>query len=49
MKFRRNKIKREHSIIDGALEWLEDLSKKKEVTDIIPGVIRCHPLQRTGH
>lgn len=39
MKFRRNKIKREHSIIDGALEWLEDLSKKKEVTDIIPGVI----------
>lgn len=39
MKFRRNKIKREHSIIDGALDWLEDLSKKTEVTDIIPGVI----------
>lgn len=39
VKFRRNKIKREHSIIDGALEWLEDLSRKPEVTDIIPGVI----------
>lgn len=39
MKFRKNKIKREHSIIDGALDWLEDLSKKKEVSDIIPGVI----------
>lgn len=39
MKFRRNKIKREHSIIDGALEWLEDLSKIQVVTDIIPGVI----------
>jgi hypothetical protein len=39
MKFRHNKIKREHSIIDGGLDWLEDLSKKREVTDIIPGVI----------
>jgi hypothetical protein len=39
MKFRRNKIKREHSIIKGALDWLEDLSKNREVTDIIPGVI----------
>lgn len=39
MKFRRNKIKREHSIIKGALGWLEDLSKNREVTDIIPGVI----------
>ncbi|RNC29326.1 MAG: hypothetical protein AWM53_00679 [Candidatus Dichloromethanomonas elyunquensis] len=39
MKFRHNKIKREHSIIRGALDWLEDLSKKREVTDIIPGVI----------
>ena len=39
MKFRHKKIKREHSIIDGALDWLEDLSKNREVTDIIPGVI----------
>lgn len=39
MKFRRNKIKREHSIIKGALDWLEDLSKNRDVTDIIPGVI----------
>ncbi|RJE48339.1 MULTISPECIES: DUF2103 domain-containing protein [unclassified Dehalobacter] len=39
MKFRRNKIKREHSIITGALDWLEDLSKYREITDIIPGVI----------
>jgi hypothetical protein len=39
MKFRRNKIKREHSIITGALDWLEDLSKHREITDIIPGVI----------
>ncbi|AHF09736.1 MULTISPECIES: DUF2103 domain-containing protein [Dehalobacter] len=39
MKFRRNKIKREHSIITGALDWLEDLSKRREITDIIPGVI----------
>jgi len=39
MKFRHNKIKREHSIIQGALDWLEDLSKNREVIDIIPGVI----------
>ncbi|NLI91806.1 MAG: hypothetical protein GX434_06235 [Peptococcaceae bacterium] len=39
MKFRQNKIKREHSIINGGLDWLEELSKKREVTDIIPGVI----------
>ena len=39
MKFRHKKIKREHSIIKGALYWLEDLSKNSFVTDIIPGVI----------
>ncbi|UWG95768.1 DUF2103 domain-containing protein [Dehalobacter sp. DCM] len=39
MKFRRNKIKREHSIIEGALDWLEDLSKHRQISDIIPGVI----------
>lgn len=39
MKFRHRKIKREHSIIQGGLDWLEDLSKKREVIDIIPGVI----------
>lgn len=39
MKYRHKKIKREHSIIKGALDWLEDLSLNREVTDIIPGVI----------
>lgn len=39
MKFRHKKIKKEHSIIDGVLDWLEDLGKLREVTDIIPGVI----------
>lgn len=39
MKHRRNKVKREHGIIENALEWLEDLSQLAEVTDIIPGVI----------
>ncbi|ADY56251.1 hypothetical protein Sgly_1955 [Syntrophobotulus glycolicus DSM 8271] len=39
MKFRRNKVKREHGILEKALEWLEELSKLPEVTDIIPGVI----------
>jgi len=39
MKYRRNKVKREHSIIEDALEWLEELSANPEVEDIIPGVI----------
>lgn len=39
MKFRRNKVKREHGIIQDALTWLEELSRCSEVTDIIPGVI----------
>jgi len=39
MKYRRNKVKREHGIIQGALEWLEELGKHPEVSDIIPGVI----------
>ncbi|NLO98473.1 MAG: hypothetical protein GX091_10490 [Peptococcaceae bacterium] len=39
MKYRHKKIKREHSIIKGALDWLEDLSRNRDVTDIIPGVI----------
>lgn len=39
MKHRRNKVKREHSIIQDALSWLEELSRNSEVTDIIPGVI----------
>jgi len=39
MKYRRNKVKREHGIIQNALLWLEDLSRLSEVTDIIPGVI----------
>lgn len=48
MKFRRNKIKREHHLIDGALEWLEELSKNKEVTDIIPGVINVTHSKERG-
>ncbi|MDR1604139.1 MAG: DUF2103 domain-containing protein [Gracilibacteraceae bacterium] len=39
MKYRHNKIKREHHLIDGALELLESLSDLDVVTDIIPGVI----------
>ncbi|MHB1651181.1 MAG: DUF2103 domain-containing protein [Desulfitobacteriaceae bacterium] len=39
MKYRRNKVKREHSIIKDALAWLEELTRHPEVTDIIPGVI----------
>lgn len=39
MKYRRNKVKREHGIIQDALTWLEELSRSPEVTDIIPGVI----------
>lgn len=40
MKYRRNKVKREHGIIQDALGWLEELSQNPEVTDIIPGVIQ---------
>lgn len=39
MKHRRNKVKREHSIIQDALGWLEELSQCPQVSDIIPGVI----------
>lgn len=39
MKYRRNKVKREHGIIQNALHWLENLGRLAEVTDIIPGVI----------
>ena len=39
IKHRRNKVKREHGIIQNALQWLENLSRLAEVTDIIPGVI----------
>lgn len=39
MKYRHNKIKREHGIIENALEWLQELSVNPEVSDIIPGVI----------
>ncbi|HVJ50372.1 DUF2103 domain-containing protein [Desulfitobacterium sp.] len=39
MKYRRNKVKREHGIIQDALNWLEELGQCFEVTDIIPGVI----------
>jgi len=39
MKYRRNKVKREHGIIQNALLWLENLGRLSEVADIIPGVI----------
>ncbi|MHB1404097.1 MAG: DUF2103 domain-containing protein [Desulfitobacteriaceae bacterium] len=39
MKYRKNKVKREHGIIEDALLWLEELGRQPEVTDIIPGVI----------
>ena len=39
LKYRRNKVKREHGMIQNALPWLENLSRLSEVTDIIPGVI----------
>lgn len=39
MKYRRNKVKREHGIIHDALIWLEELGQNAEVSDIIPGVI----------
>jgi hypothetical protein len=39
MKYRRNKIKREHSMIKGTVDWLEDLASCPEISDIIPGVI----------
>ena len=39
LKYRRNKVKREHGIIQNALEWLENLGRLSEVIDIIPGVI----------
>lgn len=39
LKYRRNKVKREHGIIQNALLWLENLGRLAEVVDIIPGVI----------
>jgi len=39
LKYRRNKVKREHGIIQNALLWLENLGRLSEVADIIPGVI----------
>lgn len=48
MKHRRNKVKREHGIIENALEWLEELSQLAEVTDIIPGVIDVNHSSERG-
>lgn len=39
-KFRRDKIKREHGIIDGLLPVLEELADLPEISAIIPGRIR---------
>lgn len=48
MKHRRNKVKREHGIIQNALPWLENLSCLPEVTDIIPGVIDVNRSSERG-
>lgn len=48
MKHRRNKVKREHGIIQNALDWLESLSRLAEVTDIIPGVIDVNRSSERG-
>ncbi|HBW36745.1 DUF2103 domain-containing protein [Desulfosporosinus sp. BICA1-9] len=48
MKHRRNKVKREHGIIQNALPWLENLSRLSEVTDIIPGVIDVNRSSERG-
>ncbi|MDP4158541.1 MAG: DUF2103 domain-containing protein [Bacillota bacterium] len=48
MKYRRNKVKREHGIIQNALPWLENLSLLSEVTDIIPGVIEVSHSSERG-
>jgi len=48
MKHRRNKVKREHGIIQNALPWLENLSHLAEVTDIIPGVIDVNRSSERG-
>lgn len=48
MKHRRNKVKREHGIIQNALYWLERLSCLAEVTDIIPGVIDVNRSSEKG-
>ncbi|GAB6151851.1 hypothetical protein JCM17380_06010 [Desulfosporosinus burensis] len=48
MKHRRNKVKREHGIIQNALSWLENLSRLSEVTDIIPGVIDVNRSSERG-
>ena len=48
MKHRRNKVKREHGIIQNGLPWLENLSSLVEVTDIIPGVIDVNRSSEKG-
>ncbi len=35
MKYRRNKVKREHGIVENALLWLQNLWRLSNVTDII--------------
>jgi len=41
-------VKREHGIIENALQWLESLSRLTEVTDIIPGVIDVNRSSERG-
>jgi len=40
MKYRFNKIKREHGIIDGGLKILQELAKAEDVVSVIPGLIK---------
>ncbi|MGE4273190.1 MAG: DUF2103 domain-containing protein [Desulfitobacterium sp.] len=48
MKHRRNKVKREHGIIQDALGWLEELSQNPQISDIIPGVIQVNRSPERG-
>ncbi|OGB60272.1 hypothetical protein A2Y26_02870 [candidate division CPR2 bacterium GWD2_39_7] len=40
MKYRFNKIKREHSIIDGGLRVLQEFAKAEDIVSVIPGPIK---------
>lgn len=48
MKFRKKGIKREHSIIEGFEELLEELVKEKLVSAIIPARIKTSPKAVSG-
>jgi hypothetical protein len=48
MKYRKKGIKKEHHIIEGGEELLEDLIKQKLVKSIIPGRIKTTPKGQPG-